>query len=463
MKIHNVRLGHATNSSSSHSIIFDPVTKATDDYYDFGWSFFTLASKEAKEEYLAATLQQNLQGFSQPLVRAILKGLDLPTTEEHVDHQSQYTLPYDFGTTNISIDFFNDFRQYLLRDGVVILGGNDNEDTTHDLYDESKVKSFGNWYSEGPRMVCRKDGEWWTLYDRTNGNRVIFSFEDNPQPYKPTTPLLIDAKITDYCTHGCAYCYQGSTPQGKHMDDRCTAAYPIGEANVFEVAIGGGEPTQCPSFESFCESLAYHGVVANFTTKSTDWLEDERRARRILACTGAFAYSASPNSESILQRIYDIFSYRGYDLKKFTIQIIPAIFNKYQLQQLLSWCNKHNVRVTLLGYKTTGRGDAYKQIVVNKRWETFNESEWLSVLEEQHQAKSLGRISIDTTLAAKYLDQLKASSIPEWLYHVEEGKYSMYMDLVNKTYGPSSYHLDKLIKVEGYMKIEEMFSRIEPV
>ena len=50
MKIHNVRLGHATNSSSSHSIIFDPVSKATDDYDDFGWSFFTLASKEAKEE-----------------------------------------------------------------------------------------------------------------------------------------------------------------------------------------------------------------------------------------------------------------------------------------------------------------------------------------------------------------------------------------------------------------------------
>ena len=76
-------------------------------------------------------------------------------------------------------------------------------------------------------------------------------------------------------------------------------------------------------------------------------------------------------------------------------------------------------------------------------------------------------IAIDTTLAAKYEDELHEENIAEYLYHIEEGKYSAYIDAVSMKFGPSSYHLDKLIDYpeRKYERetIKELFAQIESV
>ena len=608
MKIHNIRLGFATNSSSSHSMIFDPNIKVADDMDGddgFGWSFFTAASPEAKASYMTSTLYSNLSRcFPKPLIDVIINGLKLPhvqtsdygTPVAGIDHQSLYTLPVDFGYDTPSIEFFNEFNDYVMREGVIILGGNDNDEREHYLANEGTKLEFGGWYPEGEKFTCRKDGEWWTLYSPNTGNRITLSFADNPQPYKPLTPLLMDVKVTDYCDHGCAYCYQGSTKHGEHMksNDMYSYAKMIAEAGVFEVAClsgdtlvisdkgyvalqnlyigdklltsdyqykrvvqissqmrecislegtdgfyvkctpdhpfivngkvvearnllnvkldqlqptetgvtvtainnigvhhvydvtleadsthiyclatgtvlthncGGGEPTQFPQFEPFLHYLKADGVVVNFTTKSTDWLEDEARATTLLGLIGAFAYSADASSYSTVKRIHTIFEYRKYDLRKFTLQIIPATMNQYELEQLLTLAHDLDIRVTLLGYKDTGRGAKFKEITINRSWNKFDESQWLQVLTKLNGENRLGKISIDTTMASKYKQQLETSGIPEWLYHIEEGKYSMYMDMVANTYGPSSYHLDKLQPIGNIYRadMEAMFAGIEPV
>jgi organic radical activating enzyme len=474
MKIHNVRLGHATNSSSSHSMIFAPNQNIHDDYDDFGWSFFTVASEEGKKQYLAATLRQNLSGdFPEPLIDVILTGLGLPEVEKgpyryelHVDHQSQYNFPKEFGSNTLSIDFFNEFKDYILRDGIIILGGNDNTEEQHCLSGAGTPVDFGAWQPEMSDFVCRKDGDWWTLYSPHSGNRIVLTFNDNAAPYQPITPVLMDVKITDYCTHGCAYCYQGSTPQGEHMDKDKLYAYVglISEAKVFEVAIGGGEPTQCPHFPQFIRWLHEAGVTVNFTTKSIDWLEDETRAKLIVPYIGAFAFSAAENSVADLERIQTIMKYRGYRQEMFTVQIVPATMGEYAFTQLLKWCNTNRVRVTLLGYKETGRGAKFKEIGIVRSWNKFNEDEWLNVVKKLNASEELGRLCIDTTLAAKYEQAIKNVGIPDWMFHIEEGKYSMYMDLVKHQYGPSSYHLDKLQTFELYKEtVEDMFSTIEAV
>lgn len=61
IRIHNMRFGHATNSSSSHSIVIVPKDLAiyTDDYdggMNFGWEQFCLADPESKSRYFAASL-----------------------------------------------------------------------------------------------------------------------------------------------------------------------------------------------------------------------------------------------------------------------------------------------------------------------------------------------------------------------------------------------------------------------
>lgn len=484
MKIHNIRLGFATNSSSSHSIIFAPGFNACDDYDEdgFGWNFFTLASREAKDEYMKAMLYQNLHGndgFSDDLIKLILIGLGLgePGLDEYgylagIDHQSLYALPSEFNTKSVSIKFFNDFRNYLLQEGMLILGGNDNTDEEHSLYDSSQdIKlpiATDDCYSGSKfRYVCRKDGEWWTIFNRSTGNRVVLSFEPDPAPYKPLTPTLIDFSISDYCDIGCTYCYKGSTKNGAHMksDDVYRFVSDIEQAEVFEVAIGGGEPTQCPHLIPILDSLNSAGIVANFTTKSIEWLENEITANEILPLIGAFAYSATETKT--LDRIMAIFNYRNYDIDKFTVQIVPATMSKYKFKSLLEWCGKNHIRITLLGFKETGRGAEFKRTKIKTTYDKFDEEYWMEMIKEVHSEKIYPTIAIDTTLAAKYEDELHEENIAEYLYHIEEGKYSAYIDAVSMKFGPSSYHLDKLIDYpeRKYERetIKELFAQIESV
>src|SRR6185503_11282388 len=155
-------------------------------------------------------------------------------------------------------------RDALMRPGVVVLGGNDNEeDCAHfDLNDHycgyghhffkdhpdiAPLKWGAELREEGrDGLVCRSDGAWWTLFRRDSGAKVRMTFVDDAQPYvRSSAPELVDVKITDYCPFGCPFCYQGSTHQGLHADDEVLGALirQLGELRVFEMAIGGGEPT----------------------------------------------------------------------------------------------------------------------------------------------------------------------------------------------------------------------------
>lgn len=454
MKIHNIRLGHATNSSSSHSIIFDPTILVDDDTEDgFGWNFFTAATSEAKKQYMACILEKNFD-FPPALNALILKSLGLPNTNNDlsIDHQSMFNIPTELGATIPSIDFFTEFTEFMLRDGVVILGGNDNSDRQHPAFVKSKEIDLNGYQTEST-YICRKDGDWWTLFDQFTGNRIVLSFKENPAPFMPETPMLVDMKVTDFCSMGCEYCYQGSTKSGNHMKDLYVYANSLKEAKVFEVAIGGGEPTEFDKFKVLVKLLHSEGISVNFTTKKVDWLY-KPTTREFLSEIGAFAYSVDPNTKiPLLDSINNkVRSFKFYE-NKFTIQVIPALFtDSEQLKAVLAWAYEKNVRVTLLGYKSTGRG---KLFVENGNL-LENEKNWVQLL---NSLKDVPRLSIDTTLAHRYQHLLTDLDIPTWLYHIEEGKYSMYIDAVDHKYGPSSYHLDDLKSIrEKKYDLKECFS-----
>ena len=490
MKIHNIRFGFATNSSSSHSIIFDPINYSlysdSNDSESFGWNFFTLASKAAKDEYMTAMLLQNISdshnknGFSNIFADIIVKGLglkELDLDEISIDHQSLINLPLEYGTNHISVEFFQEFYNYIMRDEIIIFGGNDNEDTDEypqKKYDTSIAIALNGILPKDTNAswVCRKDNDWWVLYNRANGARIIFSFLDNPEPFKPNTPILIDFKLTQFCDIGCKYCYQGSTKEGQHIDTNNIYKFveDIADAEVFEIAIGGGEPTKCPSFISFITRLNNKGIKVNFTTKSIEWLENEPIANTVMNNIGAFAFSVGESfykDIDTLNRIIAIMNYRKYDINKFTVQAIPGVMSELSLVKLLEWCYNNYIRVTLLGFKDTGRGARFKEIVIKRKYDTFDETKFIDVIKELYEQHKCPRIAIDTTLAKNCEHLLVENNIPSWLYHIEEGKYSAYIDGVDMKFGPSSYHLDKLIDYVGNSwcenVIQNLFNKIEEV
>jgi len=439
MKVENLRFGFATNSSSSHSIILDPMNKTNNDDYhegEFGWDFFTLASKEAKEEYLSVMLRENFRRSKMPtlLQKVILNGLDLPFLEEftYVDHQSSYCFPVAYGTDFVCMHFISDFREYLIRDDVCVKGGNDNEDAYGD-YGSERLDT-GNYYPDMLGWVCRKDGDWWVLYNNQTGIRTTFSFEDDPEPFVPNSPMLVDMKITNFCKKNCSFCYMGSSVEGNHMskDNVYSLVANLHRERVFEVAIGGGEPTQCPVFEDILQCLNSFKIVANFSTASLDWLKDGVRTERILSKVGAFAYSVQTKED--LKEFLDLVS--DLSMSKVTVQVIPDTLTEDSLKEMLTMCYESHVRVTLLGFKEVERGSSYIR--------TGTEKKWLSIIKELYAEKVYVGICIDTVLAQRSEDMIKEEQIPSYLFHTTDGEFSVFIDAVELQCSPSSYEPDKL-------------------
>ena len=103
------------------------------------------------------------------------------------------------------------------------------------------------------------------------------TFEENPQ-YAPW-PELADISISNHCTNGCDFCYRDSTSNLSFMlpDDYEYLIKQLNHpdwGNVFQVALGGGEPLEHPDFMKIIDITLKYGVVPNFTTNGKHLTSD---------------------------------------------------------------------------------------------------------------------------------------------------------------------------------------------
>lgn len=440
INVHQVRLGFATNSSSSHSLIILPNGAKDREIRggEFGWQNFTAGSREAKSLYLAVQLRDGLAlsvGKEDARELAQLRcGVSLSCADEYgrfdeyIDHESIWSLPRAWAGRGIDMEFFNELKQFVLRDDVVILGGNDNDGPeTHPLYNENAFELPLEW---GP-LVARKDNGYWSLFDRSTGTKIRLSLTTGQKikPKRASAPELVDIKITDFCTRGCEYCYQDSSPAGKHADlsQIEMLAYYLGQLRVFEVALGGGEPTAHPRFTLILDMFMRNGIVPNFTTRDLSWFHDHTRRVAIMEKVGAFAYSVDTPEE--VKNFAAACHMYGVDRRKVAVQFVMGAQCKSYFSQVLRAADKCDMRLTLLGFKTDGRGESFRQ---------RDYGDWVSILAKRAKAGT-PHVGIDTALARDYQPELKSIGVPSWCYEVDEGAFSMYIDAVRRTTAPASY------------------------
>lgn len=446
--IKNIRLNtFATNSSSTHSIIITSNENPLYDYIpdqlgSFGWDQFVLVSDHSKRAYIATILANNLspfigETFSRQVASKLLKVAEQYI--DYVDHQSLIRLPRCF-QGGLNFEFFNDYKNYLLKKSVAILGGNDNDDSIR-MIDSFSLPLFYDTHSE---IIARKDKRgFWTLFDQYNGTKIRVDFREekgkSSDCLKATYPELIDIKITDYCPFACSYCYMGSSNKGEpgNKDYINSLLYTLADYEIFEVALGGGEPTTHPEFIRFLAFCKQHGITANFTTKSMDWMGSIGNAHTILTSCGSFAYSVRNVSE--LEKFIIIFEKLKLDLKQFNfcpktpnIHIVEYITPEYQLREILKLCAVHHYPIVLLGLKTTGRGEQYQK-KQEKRYD------WVSVVKKLIQAGDYIRFGIDTCIAQKYENEINELGVSNSFYTKKEGAFSCYVDGVQQKIGPSSF------------------------
>lgn len=154
IRIHNIRCGLATNSSSSHSMIkTEKDLPETPGEGEYGWNDFTLTSETEKRRYVAAQImsQSHLHRWTNEekelskidkvakFAKEICQLEDDASKikEYYVDHSSVIELEKAPGEIGINPRAIKHLLTQLLEKDIVILGGNDNSDG-HPLQQEGK-------------------------------------------------------------------------------------------------------------------------------------------------------------------------------------------------------------------------------------------------------------------------------------------------------------------------------------
>lgn len=437
MKIESIRLGHANNSSSTHSILLDAeaLTGSGVDRGSYGWEWFHLTEEGDKRDYLYALifsqLRKSLGDMPAALVAREVTKSDIPEDEyTYVDHQSVLTFPRLFGHEELDYTFMAEMVAYIATNKrASIRGGNDNSDAEDFGGKELEINKVPRDTDRAYKhLVCRKDGDWWTIFNQYTGAKIRMSFKDDAEPYvRASLPELIDVKLTDKCLFGCHFCYQSSTPDGKHAEmygehHLRSLLEHIGTAKVFEVALGGGEPTTHPDFDNILGLLHGRGVVPNFTTFNMDWTTSSKLVKAVTAYAGSFAVSKP--SKAVVDAIVEWNAI--HDRPKGTLQIPMGAYPEKTVKEIILYAERHDVPITLLGYKHFGRGIEVKP----------KSYEWvLGFLKKS----KVWRFGADTLFVQQFGEQLKKNGVHPSLFVGAEGQFSCYIDAVAGKIGASSY------------------------
>lgn len=454
MEIVQVRAGHATNSSSCHSLIYLPGgasdNDAADCDQDFGWQWFTLGSREAKARYAA-------QAFKNMLSDEILeKHLGVaPDHDGCIDHESVGLL----GWVRTEEDLIKFVRLYLDNENVVITGGNDNDD-------DGPVPSGQSLPGFQSDVVWRDGDNYLIIFDPISGNKTHFA-KGNFKIGEVTAdfPELVDLKISNYCNLGCPFCYQNSTRRGKHGDLEVIKDIisELGRLGTLEIAIGGGEPLQYPHLEEVLKHAKACGIVANFTTKDYKTLA---QSKHLLEHVGGIAISVSKATD-----VYEVAKeFNGWNQseKNFLSFQIPVGAQTYaEFVELITAIDGYSIRrVTLLGYKVVGRGTLSKyESFEDRLGDTFFKEEPLPWAPERTRvvpAYPNLSVGVDTQLvlmAPTFIKRLPESAIDRVVMR-KEGLHSCYIDAVTQRIAPSSYCSEDLYRPLVVNKIGEVFNEI---
>jgi hypothetical protein len=475
LKIHNIRYGHATNSSSSHSVIVlgrglrsddDSLPKGSSVHDGgYGWEHFLLKTVEQKDRYLLVQLWAGLrrneipEDFAKAIILDFL-GVDVDALKEdendpfdvtdgYVDHQSQW----DFNPEMLTKDFVQDLRRFLHRDDVVVRGGNDNDDE----YLSVPGKSFNPLDSR--REVGRdktrllKDGDYWVFYNAENGFKTRFSFgADTPEYTKASRPELVDLKITNFCPYAATspcgeFCYEGSNAKGKHADINYIRQLGsmFNSLGVLEVSMGGGALEYHPGIVDIINTLRYSNLTVNITILNTKGLvKNEKLVKTIKDSVSGVGVSCHDlESVANVVEVQDLLL--GPDATKWKWQsenpgkcwinvMAHVVVGSAPLAEMLNVVRalaEKKIPILLLGYKNVGEGASFKPWPID----SIALAQGIKKICEKHYLT----LSVDTLFLEQHGRTITALKVPTVLTTSPEGKFSCYVDAVEQTVSPSSY------------------------
>lgn len=477
----NFRKGYATNSSSTHSVIYKNKGEVLKDLNIFELNYYDrcdstiAATREAKIKYIAANIMYSDELYEimcqfypemkqyKDLIKKQKESDDMTYDqktalgiEDNVFGMASRGPLYFYGSENLSASL-SYLRNIIDDDDIIIVGGSDEMDFFYDTIEgHKKINDPSDVES-----TVYKNGNYYVGYGYMGRGRIRFS--TSKEDCIPTYPELIDLKITNKCNNGCKFCYMDSTMKGQHADIlKLKSIISQVSSNKYqwnkpfvEFSIGGGNVLLYPHLVELFEYMKENRHIINTTINARDietLLGDEKLFNAFNKYVGGLGISVT-SLEDI--KYLDLLNEmkNGYKVRKIkcdiVVHLIPELLSVDETLAIMAELRKKEFYSFLfLGYKTNGRGATQKYTEL-KRNDLFK-------LFAYHYC-----IGIDTTFANRYKTWLDNNYETKTTVTLNEGEYSMYIDAVTGTAYKSSYQLDTpyVINVGG-IGVREAFKRI---
>ena len=283
-----------------------------------------------------------------------------------------------------------------------------------------------------------------------NGNYTVEIYDDGTKiretedsEFNASFPENIDIKITNYCKNNCDFCFESSSPEGKHGNlnvDFIKTLKPY-----TELAIGGGNPLSDPNLYEFLTTLKEYHIIANITIRQNDFMNNlellkEYSDNKLLYGIGV----------SLIEPTEDFIK----EIQQFPNAVIHTIAGLLTKEQLIKLFNK-KLKILILGYKTRGKGENYKHEFEK---DIFLNIEFLK--QTILKLTPLFKVVSFDNLAIEQLELQKQINPKVWeeFYMGDDGKHTMYVDLVKQTFSKNSLSEERF---ELMSNIEEMFNIVK--
>lgn len=483
IRIKNFRKGLATNSSSTHSIIyrnendlFEDLNVFENDYFDRCLNNIA-ATREAKIKYIYHCIWHN-----EDLVRQMVVyypemkqwfGLAKAAYEDSENHEfgehCRGEIVKNDGEDGLV--FSTKYLRHIIESpDLVIVGGSDEQDFVYDtIAGHEKAPMAGNVYDwgnlAGRKNGITKNGNYYVAFGDTlekhygkneeseddedeidgfrysSGSRLRFMTEDG-DPI-PEYPELIDLRITNKCDHGCKFCFMNSNMKEKNADIRELLSFINSLTVKTEFSIGGGNILLYPDLEKLFKTLNRKGHIVNTTINVADCdkIMKSKKIKKLFIDyvdgigVSIFSVEDADKFDEFQEAFRGIGDWRdesGRNVKHIVMHLVPEYLGFEKTMEILDWQRKgekHWANVLFLGYKENGRGSSCDH-------ETFTKDQIQALFKDMYS------IAIDTSFAKKYGDYIKETFSTRFSLTENEGEYSMYVDGVTMNAYKSSYETE---------------------
>lgn len=289
-----------------------------------------------------------------------------------------------------------------------------------------------------------KNGNTTITISDVDGTREMFTMDDE---FDLDFPVSMDLNLTQHCDANCRFCYAECSQEGKH-GNIMEAKFVDGLHPYTECALQVNDLTH-PDLMPFLEKLKRLKVFPNITVNQIHFQQKEALLSDLINNKLVYGMGVS------LRNPTDEFFDRVMEYPNAVIHVINGIATETDFEKMAD----RGLKVLILGYKDKGRGHDYlaeypDEVRRNQQWLYDNIGEL--IYSDKYRA-----VAFDN-LALEQLDLQRVIPDDQWqrFYQGDEGTSSMFVDLVDGTFGVSS-----LVPKSGMLPImdtvEEMFSVVK--